>query len=694
MSGSNLRHRANANDTSSSSEVDRRGGGSGDDGGGGASSGSGGGGGRRGSGRGGGISSIAQITKAASAVIAPNMFSTPTAPRKERANSSLSDLDADTLNVFAVWAVMAAVYVTMFYDFVWGGFGTSNSKGLSFIASLLNSFDFRCQKPMTPRKKPRTKAFARREKRGSLFYYIADSENNWVHRIWLFAAATLVKYGASTVVSLCMCVRPVILKGPRHFIQFGVAFFFVQLCPGDWAYNALKTPAIRVVVRLAACLYKHRKFLFVVETYAPHTSVFSWLMMVFTGVIVVDGTSLLRRTENAVMNRGVSYRTAGKFGRECMRAYKFTWNRCRSSICWTLGMGICTAVREHVISNIRTYRQLWMAELVNIFYFFAKVAVLIFFVDRSLKTIWKDTVGTFEALDILRRPMSTNGDHTLSSPALRPSSDSWTDIPALALEKSCQAPHASPSRRQRQVRSKRAGSGENGYGTRVVSGAATAGVPGGGGGGGGIATPHRVACDRPNGSNGLNQRTAAVVEATPYTKARRVLGLGRFGISGGGDRGAFDDGDRNGNGDGSGSGSGAMGMGSEVNQRRKRTLKKFSSSDDVPYPLYDTNRGSAHTDATAAKRVSLSAVWSIKQSKWVISDGVAPTTEARSSSTSANAGASSHERRRNSAPSSLGALFGEINQHRSTPAKQNGAAVGRTAAGASNGTGDVELEGT
>ena len=105
---------------------------------------------------------------------------------------------------------------------------------------------------MTPRKKPRTKAFARHQKRGSLLYCIVDEHNGWTHRIWLFAAATVVKYGASTVVSLCMYVRPVILKGPRHFIQFGVAFFFVQLCPGDWAYHALKTPAVRVVVRYLA----------------------------------------------------------------------------------------------------------------------------------------------------------------------------------------------------------------------------------------------------------------------------------------------------------------------------------------------------------------------------------------------------------------------------------------------------------
>ena len=40
--------------------------------------------------------------------------------------------------MFAVWSVMAAIYITMFYDFAWGGLGTSNSKGLSFISSLSN----------------------------------------------------------------------------------------------------------------------------------------------------------------------------------------------------------------------------------------------------------------------------------------------------------------------------------------------------------------------------------------------------------------------------------------------------------------------------------------------------------------------------------------------------------------------------
>jgi len=558
-------------------------------------------------------SPLAKFRKAATAVMAANKFSTPKGGDSRQRPASLSDVDAETLNVFAVWSVMAAIYITMFYDFAWGGLGTSNSKGLSFISSLSNSFEFRSQKPMTPRKKPRTKAFARHQKRGSLLYCIVDEQNGWTHRIWLFAAATMVKYGASTVVSLCMYVRPVILKGPRHFIQFGVAFFFVQLCPGDWAYHALKTPAVRVVVRLAGSLYKHRKFLFVVETYAPRTSLFSWFMMIFLGVIIIDGTSLLRRTENAFMNRGVSYTTRTKFAKELRRAWTYTWTRCRSSVCWTLGMGLCTSIREHVISMVRSESQLWCVQLVNTFYYLAKVAVFIFFLDRSLKTIWKDSVGTFEALGILRKPMNTNGDAELSSPALAPSGGSWSDIPALALDnpsKVQQVP-SSPGRRQRQVRSRRS-SGDNGNGTQVVSEAAC------GAANGPTATPRGVAFDRAGG-----KPTAATPKVTPYTKARRVLGFGTFGVGAGGDgRGVGGGFLFNRGGGGGGDGGGGSGG-------RGQALKKFSSSGDVPYPLYDSptsttgrgDGGGGGDDGGEGEdpRVSLSAVWSVEKSQWIVS---------------------------------------------------------------------------
>ena len=155
-------------------------------------------------------------------------------------------------------------------------------------------------------------------------------------------------------------------------------------------------------------------------------------------------------------------------------------------------------------------------------------------------------------------------------------------------------------------------SGDKCNGTQVVSGAtsgATSGVANGH-----AATPQGVACGSTAG-----KAVPATSKATPYTKARRVLGFGTFGLGGGGGGTGFLF-NRGGGGGGNGGGGGSAGLG--------RVLKKFSSSGDLPYPLYDEpasasgrgGGGGGGCDGGTGEdpRVSLSAVWSVEKSQWIV----------------------------------------------------------------------------
>lgn len=256
-------------------------------------------------------------------------------------------------------------------------------------------------------------------------YSLSHGTHSFSHRMWLFMAAFLIKYGTSTAVSVCMGVRPVILKGPRHFIAFGIAFIMVQFCPGDWVYHALKTPSVRVAIRTATALYKHRKFLFVVQSFSNDVSVWSWCRLVCVAIIAADLTSMIRRTENTIVNRGMDFTPTG-----AIRAGRYVWMKSRSTVAWALALAITSAVRHHAVALA------FHPQLAATIYWLAKVAALWYFLDRN-DVPMECARGFFRAnepLVVSSRPLSLSLDYSEAKTAKRrdksPTNVNFADAPS------------------------------------------------------------------------------------------------------------------------------------------------------------------------------------------------------------------------------------------------------------------------
>mmetsp|Transcript_34257 Transcript_34257/g.94619 ORF Transcript_34257/g.94619 Transcript_34257/m.94619 type:complete len:307 (-) Transcript_34257:167-1087(-) len=114
-------------------------------------------------------------------------------------------------------------------------------------------------------------------------------------RLLLIAVASfLVKFAASTLVSLIFGKVPIVLSGPRHAASFWMGFALLWFSPGDCVYRAVqRSRAVRLLLGMGGGLYKMRKAIFAVE--AATTAKGGLLLAVLVAVLAVDGTTLTRR---------------------------------------------------------------------------------------------------------------------------------------------------------------------------------------------------------------------------------------------------------------------------------------------------------------------------------------------------------------------------------------------------------------
>lgn len=177
----------------------------------------------------------------------------PDEPRAGRAEGS------SALFRLALCAWLAYSLYSVLLDLLAGGLGDSNSKFVSFLASVASCVDFRLQKRQQPRSPAPFRARAFSSDELSSFHAGAPCRN-WLTRAPRVLAGNLwAKFGSATVGSLLVRETPVLLKGPRHAMTFVVALLAVQLCPGDLLFRAVtSSKAFQLVLRLSAALYKVR----------------------------------------------------------------------------------------------------------------------------------------------------------------------------------------------------------------------------------------------------------------------------------------------------------------------------------------------------------------------------------------------------------------------------------------------------
>mmetsp|Transcript_12793 Transcript_12793/g.40355 ORF Transcript_12793/g.40355 Transcript_12793/m.40355 type:complete len:308 (+) Transcript_12793:120-1043(+) len=114
-------------------------------------------------------------------------------------------------------------------------------------------------------------------------------------RLLLVAAGSfLVKFAATTLVSLIFGKVPLIISGPRHSASFFIGFALLWLSPGDVVFTTVQSSrAARLLMGMGGGLYKVRKVIFAVE--AATTARGGLGLAVLVAVLAVDGTTLTRR---------------------------------------------------------------------------------------------------------------------------------------------------------------------------------------------------------------------------------------------------------------------------------------------------------------------------------------------------------------------------------------------------------------
>jgi len=209
-------------------------------------------------------------------------------------------------------------------DLVQLGFGTANGRFVSFLDSLWNCFEFRNQPPMSP---VNTKRKCLKQQRSP--YHINSTENMTVWwRVRTFLLSFLLKYGSSTVVSVLVWRKPVVLKSFRHFASFAFCLFLIQFFPGDLPYEHIRaSKSVQCVIRCGCTLYKLRKVLFVVEYFRRRHTFAALVSTMLLAVITVDGNSLARNVENVLSNRGLNLSCKTDMFREVCRGARFFWQR-------------------------------------------------------------------------------------------------------------------------------------------------------------------------------------------------------------------------------------------------------------------------------------------------------------------------------------------------------------------------------
>lgn len=163
--------------------------------------------------------------------------------------------------------LLSCGFALVLADLSQGGLGPSNSKFVSFLASLASCADYRAQKPIDPRSPPprwRRSRPAQRLSSGRIvapLFHAASAASVTPLRTAarVLAGNLLAKFGAATVGSVLLLEAPVILKGPRHLLSFVTALLAVQLCPFDVVYRAIEaSAAVQLLLRTSAAVYKVR----------------------------------------------------------------------------------------------------------------------------------------------------------------------------------------------------------------------------------------------------------------------------------------------------------------------------------------------------------------------------------------------------------------------------------------------------
>lgn len=190
------------------------------------------------------------------------------------------------------------------------GLGASNGRWVSFLQSVESAYSYRIQQPYRSDKKndlsPRSKI---RLRSGSVYY--AGSGNNEVWRkLYLGFICGWLKFGAGTFISIMLGVEPVFAKNWRHFASFGVALMCIQLTPKDVFFQHLSAKntsglLFRFCMFTASAIYKLKKMTFVVHT--TRIIGYGCFMAIFLCIIECEGSGILRRTENRLMNTRWSY---------------------------------------------------------------------------------------------------------------------------------------------------------------------------------------------------------------------------------------------------------------------------------------------------------------------------------------------------------------------------------------------------
>mmetsp|Transcript_34191 Transcript_34191/g.102054 ORF Transcript_34191/g.102054 Transcript_34191/m.102054 type:complete len:308 (-) Transcript_34191:48-971(-) len=168
--------------------------------------------------------------------------------------------------------LLFALFIFLFtFDAVHNRLGSSNGRFISFVDTVRSVAQFRSGLQDPSRK---------RLGFGRLFV--------------IFAASFLVKFAATTLVSLLFGKVPLILSGPRHSTSFFLGFALLWLSPGDVVFDVVQNSrAVRLLLGMGGGLYKMRKVIFAVE--AATTDRGGLALAVLVAVLAVDGTTLTRR---------------------------------------------------------------------------------------------------------------------------------------------------------------------------------------------------------------------------------------------------------------------------------------------------------------------------------------------------------------------------------------------------------------
>jgi len=222
--------------------------------------------------------------------------------------------------------LVAMGLVLVVNDLAFYGLGTANGRTVSFLDSLLNCYEFRAQQVLTP--VSATVPSPGRVARRNSLYHITSSQLPLWWRIRTLVLSFVLKFGSSTFVSVCLWRRPVVFKGPRHFVSFFLCLLLIQFFPGDWAFQKIRgSPALQLVIRGGTTLYKFRKTMFVVEVFRGKAATSSVVSMVGLAVVTVDGNGLARNVENVICNRGLAASCQTDIYLELLRAISFFWQR-------------------------------------------------------------------------------------------------------------------------------------------------------------------------------------------------------------------------------------------------------------------------------------------------------------------------------------------------------------------------------